>query len=398
MTQKEQTSNKKATKPGQQTRRFAPENLNLFVLPNSRLATHPLSIWDKSVGSNRNRMLQFQQTIGNQAAQRYLPATMYSLKGVSTKSRLSNESAAIQKQSQVANAESPPIVVTDGDRTEFEHLQVRTGRANNTSFANVEDYVIYRNNYFGSQANYDVIQRIADAEWDEHAAIRSNVGQAGDSADRRKALYRWLRLEYRRAGIDTAPEIAALMRQGMTSELQAIIARVRELHPALQTGGFVARPKKHENVGYRLGTLSEHATGRAFDIRPQSDNPQIPLSAWQVIERLAGRQVDRSLQRWRDTPAELWQDVYDLNQEYADAVVREVDEIRARREMAGKNPDRPNPLLRVLAVSAWLRRRATQQGLSFFTLTEDLVLAMHREGLTWGITFRTPDLHHFELP
>jgi hypothetical protein len=287
--------------------------------------------------------------------------------------------------------------VTDDDRAEFGFLSNRTGRSDNTRFDTVEDYVTYRDNHFGGRANFDAIKAIADAEWDANAMIRRQVGQSGESADRRKALYRWLRLEYRREGFDTADAIVSLMRQGMTAELQAIVTRVREAHPDLRTGGFVARPRKNATIGYRLGTLSEHGTGKAFDIRPQDNNPQVPTAAWQEIERLTGRNVDRSLTRWQSSPADLWQDIHDLNEEYITEVNRLVAEVRAARETAGADPDNPPPRDQVLAGSAWLRRRANAHGLSFFTLAQALVVAMHGEGLVWGATFGTPDLHHFEL-
>jgi hypothetical protein len=362
---------------------------------------------------------QLQRTIGNRgvvslltqtmqnasarpAVQRKLPANIFATlvqrqKGLEEGAELERKAGPAVIQRQETEEAAPAVVVTDDDRAEFAHFRRGAGRADNTRFATVEDYVTYRDGHFGSRAEYDAIKAVADTEWDAHATIRNRVGQSTDSAERRKALYRWLRLEYRRAGIDTAPEIVALMRRGMTAELRAMVDRVRAAHPGLRTGGFVARPKKHTNIGYRLGTLSEHGTGRAFDITPQDDNPQIPSASWRFIERLVGRRVDRRRRRWETDPAALWQDVHDLNREYEEAVNRSVSEIRADREAAGVSPDHPDPRDEVLAGSRWLRRRAAARGLSFFTLSEDLVLALHGEGLVWGVTFPTPDLHHFEL-
>jgi hypothetical protein len=96
-------------------------------------------------------------------------------------------------------------------------------------------------------------------------------------------------------------------------------------------------------------------------------------------------------------PNALWQDVHDLNQEYVAEVTSRMDAVRAARTAEGKDPDNPHPRNTMLADSAWLRRRAAARGLSFFTLGEDLVLAMHGEDLRWGVTFGTPDLHHFEI-
>ena len=298
----------------------------------------------------------------------------------------------------VGEAEAEPVVVvTDEDRTEYGHLRRRTGRADNTGFDSVEDYVTYRDDHFGGRATYDAIRVIADAEWDDNAVIRRMVGQSTDSNDRKKALYRWLRLEYRGQGIDTEAAIVTLMRRGMTPELEAAVDRVRAAHPGLRTGGFVPRPKKHTDVGYRLGTLSEHGTGKAIDVRPQHDNPQIPRADWGVIEEITGRNVVRTLRRWQMQPNALWQDVHDLNAEYVAEVTTRMAAVRAARTAAGKDPDNPHPRNEVLAGSRWLRRRAAARGLSFFTLAEDLVLAMHAEDLRWGVTFGTPDLHHFEI-
>jgi hypothetical protein len=287
--------------------------------------------------------------------------------------------------------------VTDEDRTEFSHLRLRTSRGDNTAFASVEEYVTYRNEHFGGREEYNAVRVTADAEWSASATIRSRVGQGGDSADRRQALYRWVRLEYRRAGIDSAEAIEALMRQGMTADLQAIVARVRALHPGLRTGGFIARPRKGQR-GYRLGTLSEHGTGRAIDIRPQTANPQMPQAAWRFIEDLTGQTVDRSPARWREEPAALWQDIHDLNENYATTVTEQVQARQAAREASAAPLSDAAARDAVLEDSSWLRARARQHGLGFFTLSQELVLDLHREGLTWGATFTTPDLHHFELP
>lgn len=396
MSPKEQTHINDKASSKQQSPKPTTENLDML----SQQLTHPATLIqpariDSGTLSPR-QVLLLQDTIGNRAVQRLLLSKAEEIEAISANNASTSVPAVIQRQRPVAEAAPPAVMVTDDDRAEFGHLRLRTGRADLSRFAKVEDYVTYRDGHFGSRAEYDAIRAVADAEWDENGPIRNHVGQKEDSTDKKKALYRWLRLEYRRAGIDTAPEIVALMRQGMTPELQAIVGRVRALHPGLRTGGFVARPIKHTDVGYKLGTLSEHGTGRAFDIKPQSDNPQIPVGSWQVIERLVGHHVDRRLRRWQTDPAALWQDVHDLNQEYQAEVTSRVSEIHAARKADGKDPDHPNPLNKVLADS-WLRDRAIEEGLSFFTLTQDLVLAMHGEGLVWGVTLSTPDLHHFEL-
>ncbi|WP_146169373.1 hypothetical protein [Actinoplanes italicus] len=127
--------------------------------------------------------------------------------------------------------------------------------------------------------------------------------------------------------------------------------------------GFNARPQRRAGR-YVLGALSEHALGRAVDIRPGT-NPQITVPVWQYLPDVTGMRVDRSEQRWRDDPGGLFDDLAELE----------------RRWFA------------FLAVRRPARRFADRQAGSLTGLP-----TAPEPGDRWGLTFGTPDIHHFELP
>ncbi len=247
------------------------------------------------------------------------------------------------------------------------------------SFTGADDYVEYRNRYFNSADAYDEAADLADAEYDAPGTWQQRVGQSSDTADARRILYRWLRTAYVRRGVSDPP---ALIRTGETPELREKTDAIRARHPEIRLGGFVARPQKLN--GYKLGTLSEHGTGRAVDVVPQSENPHLTRREWEHIETLADRRVDNSKSRWGSDPAGLWRDIDELSTRYAAAL---------RSAAAGST------VAAILKDFPTLRGTAETHGVDhgIFSLDADYVAAFAGQGMLWGATFPDPDLHHFEL-
>jgi hypothetical protein len=248
------------------------------------------------------------------------------------------------------------------------------------SFTGADDYVEYRNRYFNSAAAYEEAANLADAEYDAPGTWQQRVGQTSDTADARKILYRWLRMAYLRRGVIDPP---ALIRTGEIPELREKTNAIRASHPEIRLGGFVARPQKLN--GYKLGTLSEHGTGRAVDVVPQSENPHLTRQEWELVETLANRRVDNSKPRWKSDPMGLWRDIDELSSRYA-AVLRSA--ASAGSTVADIVKDSPT-----------LRDTAETHGADhgIFSLDAEYVEAFAEQGMLWGATFPDPDLHHFEL-
>jgi hypothetical protein len=253
------------------------------------------------------------------------------------------------------------------------------GKGGWRSFHDADDYVEYRNRYFKSAEAYEEAALIADAEYDAPGSWQRRVGQDSDTADARRILYRWLRTAYLRQG---SADPVQVIRTGESPELKDKTDRIRADHPDLDLGGFVARPQKLN--GYKLGTLSEHGTGRAVDVVPQDRNPHLTKGEWDFVESLADTSVDHGPKRWRSDPMGLWADINDLNQRYVPAL---------QQALAGSTAEQ------VLEDYPTLLKTVKQHGIDHgvFSLDEGVVQSFANEGMLWGATFSSPDLHHFEL-
>lgn len=316
---------------------------------------------------------------------------------------------AVARQGTNTASESPAVAVTEQDRSDFAALPGNIRNARSQRLATVEDYVRYRNRFFGSAAAYETARQTADAEFDGMTRNeRRRVGQT-ESETAKRILYRWVRKAYVDAGVADPVEI---IRSGMTPELRQAFAAVKASHPGLTGGGFVARPKKKK--GYRLGTISKHGTGQAVDIR-HGQNLHLTRREWRFITGLAGVTADRSVATWRRDPGAVWQAIHDVNAAYVAALQRRVAQIDQNREqrltasgrssssaavaagaMAAATPAHQIALRGYPALIRAVDRNGIDKG--FFDLERDLVVDLARQGLTWGATFSSSvDLHHFEL-
>lgn len=150
--------------------------------------------------------------------------------------------------------------------------------------------------------------------------------------------------------------------------------------------------------GYRLGTLSEHATGSAVDV--DIDRNAHIAQGWQQIEAFTGISLDHAQRKaqWKNAPQLLHGTIERMNAAF-------VKKLKAAIEAQGAAAEGPqlsqaitaaveaDPHLRRLGFPFVFRWRS-----GFFGMPWDLVRELHEEGLIWGATFASPDLHHFELP
>jgi hypothetical protein len=338
-----------------------------------------------------------------------------------TRALLARAEATPAPAASAAPATAAPATVpkgpSDADKTEFDALK---GAITDET---IEEYLERRRKQFGDKegesTEYTKYAEIADKEFD---GIKNLIGQAEDSVERRKILYRWMRKGYIAAGIADPP---ATIKAGMSPELKKKLDAVNDKLGGRKPGGFAARPMKIAG-DYRLGTLSEHATGKAVDIAPEK-NPQLPSAEWKFITTFAGKAPDLSKATWKATPEKVWQGVYDLNEAFKKALKEKVDTATkpadapktespkaepgtapkavakapaaAPAKAAPKVPTRKEAIAELLkgntVLISCINANGEDQG--FFELPKDLVVALHGQGLTWGATFSDVDLHHFEM-
>lgn len=281
-------------------------------------------------------------------------------------------------------------------------------------FRDLDDYIEFRNAFFGSAESYWEFALASDRELDANEeALRKQL----DNPWRKKRtsthpghwyyyFYRWVRKAYLKSGVEQSKVVSAVT-SGMSPALLVKLASVKAEYKAaapqsgsFRAGGFNPRPKK---TPYKLGTLSEHADGRAVDIE-SGRNPDLPRRTWQKIKDFTEKQqIDRSESRWRSNPKGLWDDIRELNQLYVEKMKRGAEAAWAKAQIdksAGAKDSRSEAEVK----NQFKRETARSLGLStdyidgFFTLDWELVNAFHNHNFLWGATFPTHvDLHHFEL-
>ncbi|HWO12724.1 MAG TPA: hypothetical protein VNN80_24670, partial [Polyangiaceae bacterium] len=261
-----------------------------------------------------------------------------------------------------------------------------------------------RDNFIGPGATYEAYRAKALAELDadggklrRHILPLKNKDSYPRWREAQVIFYMWVRRAYENAlaAQKLNVEIPALIRTGSNQALRDALKRVRSDYGKNfpQQVDLIARPIKL-NYNYKLGTLSDHALGRAVDIDP-NHNPQIRQADWNDILTLTGKSLDLSVRvtQWAATPLVLHTAIKDIS----DAFVAKV------KELVDAQGEVEKPLEAALAANPTLRRLNKRFPIAdwrngFFNLEWALVKELHEEGLVWGATFKDPDLHHFELP
>ena len=279
------------------------------------------------------------------------------------------------------------LTVTDEDKAEFKLLKGKI------TDADADAYMKHRNEFFGSRAAYATFAIESDMELNDTKNLRKLIELKGDA---QTVFYRWVRKAYHNNGVADVP---SMIKRGTSQKLADELAKVKLAYgQKFMAGGFNPRPKKSAKYQYRLGTISEHATGNAIDIESGS-NPILSKGDWDFLQKFSGKKTDLSLDRWKKDPDAVWKDVKDLNDEFVKKLAAELKRVEAERKSAPK-PTKPavtspTPVEVVLGKHAGLHKHAS----GFFTLDQKLVHLLHEHGFRWGATFYpgSVDLHHFEL-
>jgi hypothetical protein len=275
---------------------------------------------------------------------------------------------------------------------------------NNGVVLDIERYLRDRDSYIGAGTVYEAYREKAVAELDADGGKLRNRILPVEKRDKiprwREAqvpFYMWVRRGYENAlaSRSLTVDIPSLIRAGTNQKLRDALKQVRsdfgQNFP--QQADVVARPIKL-NYNYKLGTLSDHALGRAVDIDPEH-NAQIRESDWKDILTLTGQSLDQATrsQQWSATPEALHTAIRNIN----DAFVAKI------QELIDAQGEAKNPLQAAITANPTLARlnknfRIDKWKQGFFNLQWSLVKELHEEALVWGATFKHPDLHHFELP
>ena len=287
-----------------------------------------------------------------------------------------------------------------------------------------ELYIRDRSDYFGSTKAYLNYKAAAKKELDaDKAKLRRYIEpqpkkrkKHEDWKDGQDVFYSWVKKAYEKKH-GTKSDYAKIIKAQMSEKLKKALAQARaDYGKSFRAGGFNPRPVKRPGGAYLLGTLSEHAVGNAIDI-DSSKNPQITAANWRRILAFTGKTVSLSAlaTKWKSKNQAGAKEVYDtikgVSDEWASRIDKAVAKLQkdadaaakttAEKKVAPKKKPAADYLDRVIAADqnlkgigkAWVKKY--QDG--FLAMEWALVKELHEEGFRWGATFRTPDLHHFEL-
>lgn len=322
------------------------------------------------------------------------------------------------------NADLGSFVAKDGpsesdvDRDELKALQSVYGVVSKTGKAygfpdkkakwkeDVAAYVHDRDAFLGSGDAYRAYKAKAIEELDaDKGALRNVIEPPKEVRDRRTnwspaqdVFYCWVRKAYEQKLGDKV-DLPKLIKAGMSAKLRDALKLVRvDYGQHFQSGGFNPRPMKLSGK-YRLGTISEHATGNAVDVE-SGRNAQVTSSVWAGLLAFTGKSLDHNSRKvkWQSAPEELFNAIKSINDEFVKRLAKAISEAETAD---AKTKGEDLALDAALAKDDGLKKVGKpflkQWKYGFFTLDWLLVKAFQQEGFKWGATFPDPDLHHFEL-
>ncbi|MCL4210744.1 MAG: hypothetical protein HRU76_07260 [Phycisphaeraceae bacterium] len=335
-----------------------------------------------------------------------------------------------------ATGENASVADSELDKNELQLLQEiygvlrKDGSAYKTKDAktqklvdDVAAYVSDRDAYFGSADDYKTYRATAKAELDADGAklrrfieppLNSRKGEKWKDAQ--EVFYAWVRKGYEKE-VGAGTDIPKLIRSGMSEAMKEALKKVETSYgKKFKAGGMNPRPMKLSGK-YRLGTLSDHATGTAVDV-DASSNPQIPSATWSAILKYTGKSLDHATRKskWKSKPKDLYDTIKEISDEFVKKVGEAVkkEEEAAKKEQqaaeeAAKKAGKPAPKpKKVDALDAAIAKDADLKKVGkafiskyhktgFLGLEWSLVEAFHKAELTWGATYPDVDLHHFSL-
>lgn len=335
---------------------------------------------------------------------------------------------ALRDSQTLVREEAVPFIQSEASRdwSEYElllnlysNVADRNGKPYKKTVDRFREYINDRDGYFGSAKEYRDWKAIARAELNQardgltkenclrgvvlHGKEKRAKISGGDEAQ--DIFFAWVLKGYdnyfKKEGMATANAsslIAMIYRNGVNDELKAKIHQVQEDYEGkFNPTGFNPRPMKIDG-NIRLGTLSDHALGMAFDFR--SDwNAHINTKRWNAILFLTGKSSTTAerVRMWASRPKDLYDQIVGIN----DAFVKKMRVLRedpaCYRGDDGTWVTFPWPVTAVTAIDLLGHEWLAQWENGFFDLPWSLVKELHEEHLLWGATFSHPDLHHFEL-
>jgi hypothetical protein len=283
----------------------------------------------------------------------------------------------------------------------------------------VEKYLRDRALFFGSNDGYFAYLAKARAELDNTKNLRNTVEppaweplKKGQTKEDRKpslarriegwqkgqdVFYAWVRRAIEDE-VGAGVNVGDLIMSGVSEKLSKALAKVKADVGPFKYGGMNPRPRKKKGYGYRFGTMSEHALGNAIDIEPEK-NPQIQAPVWAHVTAYIKRPMARAARAamWKSNPKGL----YDYIQGVSTAFAKRLAEAVAAKRKANDKLDQDA----ALAAAVKDDKHLTGAGLKFvvawqsgfFSLSWELVEALHEQKFVWGATFDTVDLHHFDF-
>lgn len=286
----------------------------------------------------------------------------------------------------------------------------------------VTEYAGDRNAFFGSREKYKAFLKESRNELNanketlrrqvEPPIKRRSKFTESEWKSAQDVFYAWVRKAYKNK-LGESTDVPKLIKARTSKKLEAALEQVAaDYGKTVEWGGFNPRPMKRN--GYRLGTISEHALGNAIDISA-SKNAHIESGEWAHILKYTGKTLDKNARvtKWKSAPKDLYDKIKEISDEFkkklSEAIKAKKDAATATNASPTATPeekkkaaaDLKNPLSAVIAEDKSLKGLGFQfvnkwkDG--FFDLPWKLVFELHDEGFTWGATFSSPDLHHFEI-
>ena len=280
------------------------------------------------------------------------------------------------------------------------------------------EYIKDRKSFFGSTKDYKAFKTKAKADLDaDKEKLRGLVDppkakrkKHADWKDAQVVFYTWVKKAHEKTA-GAGADYAKVVKAQMSDKLKKAVATVRKDYgKGFKAGGFNPRPIKRPGGVYLLGTISEHGVGSAIDIDSGS-NPQIESWRWKRILTYTGKQASSSslAAKWKAKDPAKAKEVYDAVKAVSDAWVAKLakavkkleDDAMLAAEKQAKPVAKVDHLAAVIAADTDLKKIGSTwvkkwEG-GFLSLEWELVKELHEEGLRWGATFSTPDIHHFEF-
>lgn len=281
-----------------------------------------------------------------------------------------------------------------------------------------ESYHKKRVSVFGEDKEYEAFSKDSDNEIETYKLGKSKLKNKIEHAENpvlQKLLYRWTRVMYFKNGVAYEDIPKLIIERGSKTVRNAIKDKMKDVTrdgKPLRYGGFNPRPEKLD-YKYKLGTLSNHAWGKAIDI-DDSKNPQINNANWEFMLSIAEKTMDkeevavlRNTEKrknlWAEDPGKLYDHVRNLNDHFKTNIGSKIEEAKKTLSEQESSKKIPSGDIEAKAINEAipkihdeLRERIYREG--FITLEKDLVKQLNERGLVWGVIFKNPDIHHFELP